>query len=377
MINNNRLFGLDILRSIAILAVVFAHSIWLLYGFFAPNSIGDFIFIFTASSFGYIGVEIFFVLSGFLIGTIFIKEVILKFSNNYLQLIKLFWIKRWFRTLPNYYLYILIYICEYWLMDWSGIEGFSWKYLLFLHNLVSTGPGFIYVAWSLAVEEWFYLLMPLLFLLFNFNKNGFTITIFILFSVPFIARFFYVIQHFEDETFTPMLGFATIYRLDSIAYGVFFAHLWSKSTIKRNLLKHKNKLFFLSFTSFIGFLVYMALFISKPIQHPILVLISYPLLSIIVTLSLPFMLSLPSNNSNYIRRVITFVSIISYSLYLSHPLFIKFFDSLKHQYNPNLIICFVFWISTIALSMVFSYFTYFFCERKFLQLREKVILKNL
>jgi peptidoglycan/LPS O-acetylase OafA/YrhL len=375
----NRIYGLDILRSFAVLAVVFSHSIWLIYGFFKPNSIGDSLFIFTASSFGYIGVEIFFVLSGFLIGSSFIKEIV-QSSELQWQSIKLFLIKRWFRTLPNYYLYVLLYLFIYWRMDWPGIEDFSWKYLIFVHNFLNTGPGFIYVAWSLAVEEWFYFLLPLffatMFLLFKNKKWSFLITVFLLFLIPFVSRFIYVIQHFEDKSFTLMLGFATIYRLDSIAYGVYFALLWSNLSIQNKLLKYKRILFYLSIFSFLGFLVYMGLFISKPIQNPLLVLISYPLLSLIITLSFPYMTSLTFNKPNYIKRGITFLSLISYSLYLAHPIFIKFFDSLRHQYKPSFMISCLYWIATITSSILFSYCTYILCEKRFLQWRDRLILKN-
>src|SRR6185503_5952862 len=101
MINEKkRIFGLDLLRSIAIILVLVTHTV----SFLDPQNHYYEIPVYT----GYLGVEFFFVLSGFLIGTILLKihyqDTIINFKS-----IKLFWIRRWFRTLPNYYLMFLLY----------------------------------------------------------------------------------------------------------------------------------------------------------------------------------------------------------------------------------------------------------------------------
>jgi peptidoglycan/LPS O-acetylase OafA/YrhL len=262
-------------------------------------------------------------------------------------------------------------------MGWSGIEGFSWKYLLFIHNLFATGPGFIYVAWSLAVEEWFYLLMPVFFtLLFLALKNkmiAFRMTVMLLFLIPFAARIVYVTAHTSAQSFTPHLGFATLYRLDSIAYGIFFALLWQKNEWRPILLRHKTKLFGLGLTLFAAFLVYMLLFIAKPVQHPVWVLISYPFLTTAITLCFPYMVSMTFGSPNKIKQYITFISLISYSLYLAHPIFIRFFDTLKNEQNPSIMVCLLYFVATITLSILCSYITYVFCERVFLNIRDKWI----
>jgi peptidoglycan/LPS O-acetylase OafA/YrhL len=90
-----RIFGLDLLRSIAIILVLLTHTV----SFIDPQNHYYQVPVYT----GYFGVEFFFVLSGFLIGTILLKiqhqEAQIDFKS-----IKIFWIRRWFRTLPNYYL---------------------------------------------------------------------------------------------------------------------------------------------------------------------------------------------------------------------------------------------------------------------------------
>src|SRR5659263_324332 len=97
-IDTSRIFGLDILRALAIMFVVIEYGSYLLPQ--KLRTISDF-FVFD-------GVSIFFVLSGFLIGGILIK-LIDKNGFNF-SILKTFWIRRWYRTLPNYFL-ILIALC--------------------------------------------------------------------------------------------------------------------------------------------------------------------------------------------------------------------------------------------------------------------------
>src|SRR5690606_10309411 len=91
----SRVWGLDIMRAIAIMTVLISHS-------------SQFILDGSSSLMyhsGVAGVEIFFVLSGFLIGGILIKVFQKEYSlNNILN----FWKRRWIRTIPNYYLALLI-----------------------------------------------------------------------------------------------------------------------------------------------------------------------------------------------------------------------------------------------------------------------------
>lgn len=87
-----RNFGLDIMRSVSILLVLLQHIGFYISGL-APLRLGG------------VGVEVFFVLSGFLIGGILFKEI--HKGNNLFQTLKSFWIRRWFRILPLYYAVLL------------------------------------------------------------------------------------------------------------------------------------------------------------------------------------------------------------------------------------------------------------------------------
>ncbi len=110
---------------------------------------------------GFFGVELFFVLSGFLIGGILIRLA----RQGGAHWLRGFYARRWFRTLPNYYLFVMINVM---LVIWGVRPGeldALWKYLVFVQNLFGPHPLFFPEAWSLAVEEVFYLVFPVLFLL--------------------------------------------------------------------------------------------------------------------------------------------------------------------------------------------------------------------
>jgi len=96
-----RIFGLDLMRAVAILLVVFSHITWIV-----PNAKGLIPNLMSIA--GVYGVEIFFVLSGFLIGRIVYR--IYSSEDFGFSKVFYFWIRRWFRTLPNYYLALAVNI---------------------------------------------------------------------------------------------------------------------------------------------------------------------------------------------------------------------------------------------------------------------------
>ena len=134
---------LDVLRSIAILVVVTAH--------FAGEFEGvHWVQVFPAVYWGWTGVDLFFVLSGFLIGTQLWKEV----SRTNRIRIGRFLLRRGLRIWPLYYSFVLVAAVRYLLgRRQTGI----WPDVFFLSNYFS---GQIAGGWSLSTEEQFYILAP-------------------------------------------------------------------------------------------------------------------------------------------------------------------------------------------------------------------------
>ncbi len=103
--------------------------------------------------YGQHGVDLFFVLSGWLIGGLYWREMKAFSGVGVLR----FWVRRWMRTLPPYFAALLLS----WLaVSAARAEPFDWRYLVFLQNYYERIPFFL-VSWSLCIEEHFYLAAPI------------------------------------------------------------------------------------------------------------------------------------------------------------------------------------------------------------------------
>ncbi|HKK11365.1 MAG TPA: acyltransferase, partial [Flavobacteriaceae bacterium] len=147
-----RVFGLDALRATAISLVVASHCSYM----FSEST--DSPILMAIRSLGAIGVDLFFVLSGYLIGGILLNQVE-KNRTNFRDLFW-FWKRRWFRTLPNYYLILLINITIV-LIAGENLPNKLLLYFPFLQNFLGSHPDFFTEAWSLSIEEYSYLILPL------------------------------------------------------------------------------------------------------------------------------------------------------------------------------------------------------------------------
>lgn len=146
----NRLPGLDLLRAIAIVWVMLFHS-------FSVGGLGpDFEWL---SRFGWAGVDIFFVLSGFLIGT----QVLRQLQRSESFSVGDFYARRAWRILPAFAVMLALYALVPTLREAPGLQPW-WQFATFTMNLLidyARNQAFSH-AWSLCVEEHFYLVFPLL-----------------------------------------------------------------------------------------------------------------------------------------------------------------------------------------------------------------------
>ena len=206
---------LDFCRALAITMVVLAHGryyLWPISGYAHRLVIG-----------GFLGVELFFVLSGFLVGRILVDRF--QHSGSAWAWIRVFWVRRWLRTIPNYLLFLVINL----LLLWLAIRPAPWpnlpSYLLFLQNLAWPHPAFFAEAWSLSIEEVFYFITPPLlaaaFLVSRKKRSALLAVTVCILIFSLAARVFVVLR------FNPPWGEGirniVVLRLDAIMIGMLIA----------------------------------------------------------------------------------------------------------------------------------------------------------
>ena len=362
-----RIFGLDLMRAIAILMVVFGHSLWLF-----PQSQKFAFQIFVL--FGFLGVEVFFVLSGFLIGKI-LYQLYLKDDFSMSQVFS-FLKRRWFRTLPNYYLILLINIL---ITAIIGIHTLSlWRYFVFLQNFNTKMLSFFTESWSLSVEEFAYVILPVFLLILGIfikpkSKSRFFLFIVItLFFIFFCNKIYY--QYTTTNTdltqWNVSLKSVVIYRLDSIFVGVLCSWIYCNYTL---LWQRSRKILFV-----LGVLLFLFLFVGIGRlgwfieTHSLLWNVFYlPFVSITVACFLPF-LSEWKEEKSIMSKPVTFISIISYSIYLLHYSIVlqlmKYYFPINDQ---NILLLSLFLLVYFGITITLSYLLYRFYEKPITDLRDK------
>jgi peptidoglycan/LPS O-acetylase OafA/YrhL len=134
---------------------------------------------------GWLGVDLFFALSGFLITTLLLNE----WSSTGTVLLKNFWARRFLRLMPAYYLYVIGITIAMWCLPWSvlsthagwtplGYTAALWTYLMNYPPAGGIWNGQIATVhlWSLAVEEQYYVFWPV-FLLFLLKRPKFLVPV--------------------------------------------------------------------------------------------------------------------------------------------------------------------------------------------------------
>jgi peptidoglycan/LPS O-acetylase OafA/YrhL len=206
--------GLDLLRALAIVVVVVYHAA--LFGFKLPGRV---------DRFGWIGVDLFFVLSGYLIG----GQLLAPLARDQRINLGRFFTRRALRIMPAYFVVLAIYFL---LPAWREYPDMSqplWKFLLSVQNIALHGGTAFSHAWSLAVEDQFYLALPFL-LLFLYRRPRAAIIVPCLIVVGGIAlRAFLAAQNpsldggVSFRAFQAWIYYPTWTRLDPLVFGVVLA----------------------------------------------------------------------------------------------------------------------------------------------------------
>ena len=357
---SKRAIGLDLLRAAAILMVLYYHA-WIFVAGFFPKA-GLLFFL------GYWGVELFFVLSGFLIGGILITKV-LQAETFSLNMLVDFWKRRWIRTIPVYLIALLInFLSINYLVAYP--TTFDFRYLFFLQNMFHPHPGFFPEAWSLSVEEWFYISLPigvlLAFIIPVKNKENRLLTVFMLLLCLFTyLRYTQFQGQFELSAWDKNIRKVVAFRLDALMYGVLAA--WFFKTKNKLVLQFKNTLLVIGMI-----LVPLAYFIFYKKHFPFFNVVFFTSISSLgFALSLFYFANWKGPKNIKLVNGITFLSVISYSLYLIHYTFL--FRILNNFIIASTLLnAGVLLISYLLLSILLASLFHYYFEKPFLKIKEKM-----
>jgi peptidoglycan/LPS O-acetylase OafA/YrhL len=324
--------------------VVVAHSSEFLYRLKNNPTIGNSLQILLKhlEPFGQLGVELFFALSGFLIGTILIKQYMQVERLEFKELLH-FWKRRWWRTLPLYWVAVTINIVMYHAIKLQPFEAWKLTYYPLVQNLAWPHPPFFMgEAWSLAIEEWFYLTFPIALWVFakrsndtkQRQKNFLYITLFYALSA-IILRSINALQPIYTEGQDSGIRKVVLLRLDAITLGVLIAYLhyfhgewlakWRKALLGLGVL----------ITCFVYYLILFPAIATTAAAGSLPRYLGdaflYLLAPLGFALCIPYFSSIRTHSSNIAVKVITQISTLSYALYLCHysMIYIPYFYRLQ------------------------------------------------
>jgi peptidoglycan/LPS O-acetylase OafA/YrhL len=348
--------GLDLLRALAIVLVLVYHAG--IFGFLLP---------FEVQRFGWVGVDLFFVLSGYLIGGQLLKTA----AGGKEFSITRFYQRRALRILPAYLVVLFVYyFLPATLRDYEQMPPL-WKFLTFTQNLGLRGGTAFSHAWSLCIEFQFYLLLPLLVIgLSRRAQRGwlFVLPVALLVWSVFIRGLaaWWISAHYGESfgRWQQYVYYPTYARLDGLTIGVTLAAVeifqprWWDC-----LLRHAIWLWLPALAGLVLALLWA--------EEGLTVLSSALGFSLVAAASGIFLICALSPRLPFARAAVpgsAFLASIAYSLYLTHKIpihWVKEFASAR-SLSPLLG-----YVLAMVLAVLAGIILFLVVERPFLRLRER------
>ena len=370
--NRSYYLGLDIMRAIAAILIVVYH-----YDVHRIEGVSKFTEVFFGTLWSM--VDLFFVLSGFLIASGWFKEIEKKGQPSF----KDFYIKRFFRILPLYYAVIAFY----WIKNviiMKRVDYNPWNLVLFIQNYIGEMGNFS-VSWSLAVEEHFYLLFPItsiILLKFIKKKN-------IIFIWPVFILLITILRYLKSEELYPLMQkmstkeahdlfeneiyIPTHLRLDGLLYGIFLASirvfredLWNK------LKEYKSLFYFVGCTSLIS-----AFWFSEHRYEVLQMSFSFTLMALSFSTLLIPLFHEKFDMTKTSSKITAHIAKLSYPIYLLHYPSFYLIDVIFHFLGIKNEQGYFNFIFTMIFIYVISFLANFIIEEPMLRLRKRFLTSSI
>jgi peptidoglycan/LPS O-acetylase OafA/YrhL len=365
--NNNRLYGLDTLRAIAIVIVLIYHYQVVV----SRENVFGFM-----SQLGWTGVDLFFVLSGYLIG----NQILSAFAKGQDFSLKLFYIRRFLRTLPNYYFVLALYFIFPVALSGTATAPL-WSFLTFTQNLdMRAGETFTH-SWSLCIEEQFYLIFPVIALVVAYVKRSIMLGWIVIVSAMLFAIFLRGFTwHAQGEAAIPMQSFMehiyyfSLTRFDELLPGVAIALLKNFHPDTYAKVIRKGNLLLILGVASVSAMFYV--YYHYPYGTSLVVVSTgYSLLAI--SFAILVLAALSPNSLLHRIRIpgAASVALWSYAIYLIHK---PLFQVLKAPLTEHGIDIHD-WLGVaiiMAVSIFCGWALYFFVETPFMKLRARFFPSN-
>lgn len=348
--------GLNGLRAIAAIGVLFVHitqglSLFGLDATIFGSTPSDAIAIHRIALYA---VSIFFGISGFLITYLLLEE-----KQNGSINIKNFYIRRVLRIWPLYYAYLILTLITNFIFDVTYDKTQLFFYIFLLANIpfvLGKAIPFVTHYWSLGVEEQYYLFWPnfvkrikhlflgslILFLVFMLAKLIF----YLLANNPFYEKLYYVL---DANRFQCML------------IGALFA-----------IVYHQKNKYFLRFVTvlpsqLLAWFVFILVFTN---QFRISYFLSHEIITTATCIIIVGQIEQKNRIINLENKIFDFLGKISYGIYVIHPLIAIYLSKILY-FNSNDVINYVMvYVICISLTILVSYLSYNFFEKRFLKLKD-------
>jgi peptidoglycan/LPS O-acetylase OafA/YrhL len=342
-----RVKSIDFLRGVAIILVLFAHIIGLRNENLVP----------FLHQFGWVGVDLFFVLSGFLVSGLLFNE----YNKTKTVQSGLFLIRRGFKIYPLFYI-VLGYVVLSRILTGSHTSTSDLiPELFFFQNYA--GANILYVSWSLAVEEHFYILLIIAIsvaikLRSLENKTGFHIFTGIVLAYCLTSR---IITSINIQEFNNYIHYTpTHLRIDSLTFGTILAYNYhfNRAWLQNFVQKHSKKLAtaFVIMIMPVFVLAYSSVFI-RTIGFTLNYLAFGSLLLLFVFNPIK---TAQTTVGNVVYTFISRIGIYSYGIYLLHiPLCYAIAHIMKHYIHfqvSNVVLISLYLLGSIVLGILATRF---------------------